>query len=75
MEKDNPEKKPSTTDHMMDAVSDKFKWWNQLSTINAEDPIWLAIPKILVRIIGILFLLAISPFVILGLLLGIMAAG
>ena len=68
------EKKPSSTDKMMNKAADTFNWWNRISKINNDDPIWIGAIKILIRIIGILILLAISPFVILGLIVGMTAA-
>lgn len=75
MKPDTPDKKPGTTDKMMDAAAERLKWWNRAATINPDDPVWVMVIKIGIRIIGILFLLAISPFVIIGLILGILAAG
>jgi hypothetical protein len=46
-----------------------YKWWDNLSTINAEDPLWVGAVKILARVVGILVLLAMSPLILLGLLL------
>ncbi len=73
-EKDTPEKEATNTNKILDKTTETFKWWNRLSSINAEDPIWLGFLKISFRIVGILIMLLISPFVILGLLLGITAA-
>lgn len=60
---------------LLDKTTETFQWWNRLSTINAEDPIWLSFLKIGFRIIGILFLIAISPLVLLGILFAFIAAG
>ena len=69
-----PEKNTSGTDKMMDKAADSLNWWNRAATINEDDSIWVGFTKIIIRIIGILFLIAISPFVILGLIVGITAA-
>lgn len=66
--------KPSTSDKMMDKAADSLNWWNKAATINEDDSIWVGFTKIIIRIIGILLLIAISPFVILGLIVGITAA-
>lgn len=50
-----------------------YRWWDNLSTINAEDPLWLGAIKIGFRALGILVLLAMSPFILLGVLLAFMA--
>ena len=67
-------KKPSTSDKMMDKAADSLNWWNRAATINEDDSIWVGFTKIVIRVIGILLLIAISPFVILGLIVGITAA-
>lgn len=69
-----PDQKVSTTDKMMDKAADRLNWWNRAATINEDDSIWVGFTKIILRIIGILFLIAISPFVILGLIVGMTAA-
>ena len=59
---------------VLEKTAQTFRWWNKLSTINAEDPIIITIMKIGIRIIGILFLIAISPLVILGIIFAIIGA-
>lgn len=60
---------------LLDKTAETYEWWNRLSTINADDPIWLNFLKIGFRIIGILFLIAISPLVLLGIFFAFIAAG
>jgi len=69
-----PDEKTSASDKMMDKAADSLNWWNKAATINEDDSIWVGFTKIVIRIVGILFLIAISPFVILGLIVGITAA-
>lgn len=68
---DSTEKKEDLTDKMVD----KIKWWNRAATINADDPFWVGVIKIGIRIIGILIMLALSPFIAIGLFLAFVAAG
>ncbi len=72
-ENKSPEKN-TATNKMMDKAADSLNWWNRAATINEDDSIWVGFTKIIIRIIGILFLIAISPFVILGLIVGMTAA-
>ena len=72
--KNENDEKTSATDQMMDKAADSLNWWNKAATINEDDPIWVGFIKIVIRIIGILLLIAISPFVILGLIVGMTAA-
>ncbi len=69
-----PSEKPSASDKMMDKAADSLNWWNRAATINEDDSIWIGFTKIVIRVIGILLLIAISPFVIIGLIVGITAA-
>ncbi len=62
------------TDKVLNKALESYKWWNNLSKLNAQDPIWLSVLKLGARLIGVLFLLAISPLIILGLIVGITAA-
>ncbi len=73
-ENENSEKKPSTSDKMLGKAADTLNWWNKISSINEDDSLGVGILKIGIRILGILILLAISPFVILGLIVGMTAA-
>ena len=57
-----------------DKLKDTYKWWDNLATINAEDPFWVGALKIGARLLGILILLALSPLILLGLMLGFIAA-
>ncbi len=59
---------------LLEKTARTFKWWNNLSTLNAEDPFWLGGLKILVRLVGILIMLALSPLVLLGMLFAIIGA-
>ena len=74
MEKE-PEEDNGTGNKMLDKAADTLGWWNRLATINADDPLWVGAIKIGIRVIGILILIAISPFVILGLILSFLVAG
>jgi uncharacterized membrane protein len=68
------EEKPSASDKIMDKAADKLNWWNRAATINEDDSMWVGFTKIVIRIIGIILLIAISPFVIIGLIVGMTAA-
>ena len=61
---------PTTTDKMLDKAADTINWWTKISRINADDAIYIAFLKILMRIVGIILLLIISPFAIMGLIIG-----
>ncbi len=67
----NSDKKP--TDLLLDKAADSFKWWNNLATLNKEDSILMTIFKISIRIVGILLMIAISPFALIGLIVAFMA--
>ncbi len=70
----HPEGHPEKPGEVLaDRAKSAYKWWNNLSTINAEDPFWVGAAKILVRVIGILVLLAMSPLILLGLFFAFLA--
>ncbi len=58
---------------LADRAKSAYKWWDNLATINAEDPLLVGAAKILVRAVGILVLLAMSPLILLGFLFAFMA--
>jgi len=64
--KNNPE---NPGEALADRAKTAYKWWDNLATINAEDPLWVGASKILLRVVGILILLAMSPLILLGLFL------
>ena len=64
----------SAPEQLTGKVKETYEWWNNLATINAEDPLWVGALKILVRLIGILILLALSPLIILGFIMAFIAA-
>lgn len=61
------EKEPSLSDKILDKLLSIFKWWNGLATLNADDPILLGFFKIFIRLVGIIILIIMSPFVLLAL--------
>lgn len=73
-ENNDPEKKEKPTDIMMDKAADTFNWWNKMATLQEDDPIYIGFFKIMLRVIGIAFMIAISPLVILGLVVAFTAA-
>ncbi|NJC28118.1 hypothetical protein [Neolewinella antarctica] len=74
-ERTEPKEQPkAATEELTSKVKDTYEWWNNLATINAEDPFLVGAMKIGVRLIGILILLALSPLILLGLMLGFLAA-
>ena len=61
-----PETAPPTKG-ITDKAAETYKWWDNLATINAEDPFLVGAAKIGFRLFGILVLLALSPVILLGL--------
>ncbi len=63
-----------SSNKFVDKATKTFQWWNKLATLNANDPIALGVFKIGIRIIGIIILILLSPFVIISIIVGFMAA-
>jgi len=61
------EKKPTLSDRIMNKLLSVLKWWNDLATLNADDPFLLGVFKIAIRLVGIIILIIMSPFVLLAL--------
>jgi hypothetical protein len=71
---DQQEESPKKwNESMNDQLESIFKWFEGLSKINKEDSVGLMIVKVLLQIIAVLFLIAISPLVILGLIIAFIA--
>lgn len=62
--------KLNASEKAAEKVKDAYRWWDHLATIHPQDPLWLGGIKLLVRAIGILILLAISPFALLAIIIG-----
>jgi len=67
---ENDKKDPTATDKMLDKAADTINWWTKISRINEHDAISVVVMKIMMRITGIIFLIIISPFAIMGLIIG-----
>ena len=59
---------PKPTGGLADKATETYQWWDNLATINAEDPLLVGAAKIGIRLLGILILLALSPLIVLGLI-------
>jgi len=77
MEENKPiQTEENTTERspLADFLKRVYKKFNLFSEIRKEDAIPIMILKVIVRIIGLLFIIALSPFLIIGLLVAFMAA-
>lgn len=63
----------SAGDELADKAKAAYQWWDNLATFHPEDPFWVGGLKILVRVVGILVLLALSPLILLGFLFAFLA--
>lgn len=58
---------------LTDKAAETYQWWNNLATINEEDPLLVGAAKIGIRLLGIVVLLALSPIILLGLIIAFFA--
>lgn len=66
---DTGEARPAEEPHKLtDKAAETYKWWNNLATINAEDPFLVGMGKLGIRLLGIIVLLALSPLIVFGLI-------
>lgn len=70
---DTPDKPNKPGEELAEKAQAAYRWWDDLARLNSEDPVWLMLAKLSVRVIGILVLLAMSPFILLGVLLAFAA--
>ncbi len=68
-----PADHPSAAKELSDKAADTYQWWNNLATINAEDPFLVGAAKIGIRLLGILVLLVLSPVILLGVIIAFFA--
>ncbi len=61
------------SDQMLDKAAATYKWWNNLSTLNEEDPIGILLAKLSIRIVGIILMILISPIAFIALFVAFMA--
>lgn len=54
---------------LADRTKAAYQWWDNLATINAEDPFLVGAAKIGIRLVGIIVLIALSPLILLGFLM------
>lgn len=66
-------KQPNAGEELADKMKDAYRWWDNLASLNENDPLWLGGIKIIIRIVGILILLAISPFALLAIIVAFLA--
>lgn len=72
-DQDAPEKPNKPGEELAEKAQAAYRWWDDLARLNSEDPVWLMLAKLGVRVVGILVLLAMSPFILLGVLLAFAA--
>lgn len=68
METPEEPRPPQEPAKLTDKAAETYKWWNNLATIHAEDPFLVGMGKLGIRLLGIVILLALSPLIILGLI-------
>ena len=65
------EEKPKNTpaDELAERAKAAYQWWDHLATFHPQDPWWLGGLKLLIRAVGIIVLLALSPLLIIVLII------
>lgn len=64
---------PTAEAALADKAKAAYAWWDHLATFHPDDPWWLGGLKIGFRAVGVVLLLALSPVIILGILVGFAA--
>lgn len=73
---DDPQKNKTEvpSEDMLDWAGKLYQRFNRMVSLNEDDPIWMLTIKVIGRFIGMLVILALSPFFILGLILAFIGA-
>lgn len=71
--RDEDPNEKTMADKMLLATRTSYRQFSDYVAFRDSDPIWMVGYKILMRIIGIFFVILISPFVILGFIIAILA--
>lgn len=61
------------SDQMVDKAAATYKWWNNLATLNKEDAFGMTVAKILIRIVGIILMIILSPIAMIALFIAFLA--
>ena len=70
---DQPEGTPNVGDKLAERAKSAYQWWDDLATLREDDPFLVGAAKIGARVLGIIVLLALSPFILLGLVMAFVA--
>lgn len=64
-----PEEPVDSGSALADKAKDTYQWWDNLATLNENDPVPVMLGKIGIRVVGIIVLIAMSPLILLGFLM------
>lgn len=76
MNEEHHNNKPPDTDpsaKMMDWTGQKYRSFMDYIAFRDDDPTWMLGYKLVLRVLGILFMIILSPFLLLGLAIAFMA--
>lgn len=74
MTEETPPTPPADSgEKLADRAKDAYRWWDNLATLNENDPFLVGVGKIGLRVVGIIVLLALSPFILMGLMMAFIA--
>ncbi len=68
-----PPESSSASNALTEKAAETYQWWNNLATLHPEDPFLVGAGKIGIRLVGIIVLLALSPIILLGLIIAFFA--
>ena len=70
----DPQDKEKMMDKSIGQVKDSYRTVDEKLKLRKEDPLYLLVGKVLLRILLIIVMIALSPFLIIGLIFAFMAA-
>ncbi len=63
----NEKEDPNAVDQVLDFTQGSYRKFNDYVEFRPNDPIWMLGYKLVLRFIGVLIMIALSPFLIIGL--------
>lgn len=68
-----PNEEPAAVNKMLAATQSSYRSFSDYVAFREDDPAWMIVYKLLLRLLGVVFMIALSPFVLIGLIVAFAA--
>ena len=62
-----PNEEPDAMNKMLDATRSSYRSFSDYVAFRDDDPAWMLLYKLILRFLGVVFMIALSPFLLIGL--------